>query len=153
MTAAVIFKGAFYSDLSGFLSYIVVWLAPWFSIVVTDWILRRGEYDTGSLASRRGGVYWRAGGVNWRALVALALGMTATTLWINAQYLVPSYMSPISSATGGTDVSWLFGILVGGLSYRGLSAREMGSAHRRALASGPPLDDEGEAGTPRGAPG
>jgi NCS1 family nucleobase:cation symporter-1 len=126
VTAAVIFKGAFYSDLSGFLSYIVVWLAPWFAIVTTDWLLRRGRYDSDALAARRGGIYWRDGGVNWRALVALVLGMAATSLWINAQSFVPTYMSPLSSMTGGSDMSWIFGILVGGLTYWALWERRVG---------------------------
>ena len=45
VTALVIFKGNFYTDLTGFLLYIVVWLAPWFAIVMVDYLLRRGRYD------------------------------------------------------------------------------------------------------------
>lgn len=93
--------------------------------MVTDWYLRRGVYDPAALATRRGGVFWRDGGVNWRALVALGLGMTATALWINAQSFVPPYMSPLSAATGGSDLSWIFGIVVGGASYWALSARSV----------------------------
>ena len=42
VTALVIFKGNFYTDLSGFLDYIVVWLGPWFGILMVDYLLRRG---------------------------------------------------------------------------------------------------------------
>ena len=45
VTALVIFKGKFYTDLTGFLLYIVVWLGPWFGILVADYLLRRGRYD------------------------------------------------------------------------------------------------------------
>lgn len=125
LTFVVVFKGSFYNNLSGFLSYIVVWLAPWFAIVITDWLLRRGRYDRRSLAADRGGVYWRNGGVNWRALVAQAAGMVAATMWVNARYYVPSYMSPISSATNGTDFGWVIGIIVGGAVYWLLSRRSV----------------------------
>ncbi len=117
VTALVIFRGSFYSDLSGFLDYIVVWLAPWFGILITDWLLRRGRYDRTALVADRGGIYWRSGGVNWRALAALVLGGVAAALWVNGSSYQPSFTSPISSATNGSDFSWLAGIVVGALSY------------------------------------
>ncbi|MDA8070593.1 MAG: cytosine permease [Actinomycetota bacterium] len=125
VTALVIFKGNFYTDLSGFLDYIVVWLAPWFAIIAVDYLLRRGHYDRGALAATRGGVYWRNGGVNWRAIIALALGMVAALMWIDAAFYVPSYTGPLSSATSGADFSWVVGILVGGLAYWLLSFRSV----------------------------
>jgi purine-cytosine permease-like protein len=132
VTALVIFKGKFYTDLSGFLDYIVVWLGPWFGILMVDYLLRRGRYDTGSLVSRIGGLYWRNGGVNWKALVAQALGMVAAMLWIDAAFYVPSFTGPLSKATGGADFSWVVGILVGGLVYFVLS---VGSVRKEAAAT------------------
>ncbi len=125
ITAVVIFKGSFYNDLSGFLDYIVVWLGPWFGILITDWLLRRGRYDRASLVSEKGGVYWRSGGVNWRAIAALVIGGAAALLWVNGEFYQPSYLSPIASATNGTDFSWLVGILVGGAAYWALSLRSV----------------------------
>ena len=119
-TAVVIFTNNFFNDLSGFLDYIVVWLAPWFGIVAVDYLLRRGRYSGPDLAARRGGIYWRRGGVNIRAIVALAIGMGATLMWTFAQYYNPAYVGPISSRTGGSDLSWLIGIVVGGLVYGAL---------------------------------
>ena len=52
VTALVIFKGNFYTDLSGFLDYIVVWLGPWFGILMADYLLRRGTTTT-SFRSRQ----------------------------------------------------------------------------------------------------
>lgn len=125
VTALVIFKGNFYTDLSGFLDYIVVWLAPWFAIVFVDYLLRRGRYDRAGLAAVRGGVYWRNGGINWRAIAALIVGMGAALLWIDAQFYVPSFLGPISRATGGSDLSWVLGIVVGGLVYYALARGEV----------------------------
>jgi NCS1 family nucleobase:cation symporter-1 len=129
VTALVIFKGHFLTDLSGFLDYIVVWISPWFGILLVDNVLRRGRYDPLSLVARRGGLYWRNGGFNWKALVSLALGMVAALMWIDAAFYQPPYTSPLSNATHGADFSWLFGFVVGGLSYwilaRGSVRREM----------------------------
>jgi purine-cytosine permease-like protein len=125
VTALVIFKGNFYTDLSGFLLYIVVWLAPWFAIMMVDYLLRRGRYDPLSLAADRGGLYWRNGGFHWPAVIAQVLGMVAAMMWIYAKYFVPSYVGPVSSRTSGSDFSWLIGIVVGGLVYWALAAREV----------------------------
>jgi NCS1 family nucleobase:cation symporter-1 len=123
VTALVIFEGNFYTDLSGFLNYIVVWLGPWFGILVVDYLLRRGRYDPASLAAPRGGIYWRNGGFNWRALLALGLGMLAALMWTDAAFYFPAYTSPLSSATFGADFSWLIGLIVGGGVYWLLSAK------------------------------
>ena len=125
VTAIVIFSGNFVSDLAGFLNYIVVWLAPWFGIVLVDWLLRRGRYHAPSLVARRGGVYWRNGGVNWRAVISLLVGGAAALMWTNALYNNPSYLGPLSHRTGGSDLSWVLGIVVGGLLYGALSARKV----------------------------
>ncbi|MFZ0171715.1 MAG: cytosine permease, partial [Acidimicrobiales bacterium] len=121
VTALVIFKGNFYADLSGFLDYIVVWLGPWFGVLIVDYLLRRGRYDVLSLAEKRGGLYWRDGGFNWKALSSLALGMFAAMMWIDAAFYVPSYTGPLSNWTHGADFSWLVGMIVGGVAYGILS--------------------------------
>ncbi|MDA8047835.1 MAG: cytosine permease [Actinomycetota bacterium] len=125
VTALVIFKGSFYNDLSGFLGYIVVWLAPWFGVLITDWVLRRGRYHPPSLAAASGGTYWRNGGVHWNAIAALVAGGGAAALWIDGSSYQPSFTSPISSATGGTDFSWLVGIVVASVVYWVLCRRSV----------------------------
>jgi NCS1 nucleoside transporter family len=117
VTGLVVFKGSLGPDLSGFLDYIVVWLGAWFAIMSVDYLLRHGRYQRASLTAHTGGLYWRDGGFNWKALVALAAGMFAAMMWIDAQYYFPSYIGPISNATGGADLSWLLGGVVAGLLY------------------------------------
>jgi NCS1 family nucleobase:cation symporter-1 len=124
VAALVIYEGNLYVDLSGFLDYIVVWLGPWFGIMAVDYLLRRGEYHRPSLAGVRG-IYWRRGGINWRALLALIVGMAGALMWTDAQYYFPSYQSPLSGATHGADLSWLVGLVVGGVVYWALSARSV----------------------------
>jgi purine-cytosine permease-like protein len=121
VTAIIIFSSSkFYADFAGFLLYIVVWLAPWFAILLVDYLLRRGRYDPASLVRRHGGLYWRNNGVHWPAVIALIAGMVATLLWINAATAFPSYTGPISAhfpGLHGGDLSWLLGVIVAGGLY------------------------------------
>jgi purine-cytosine permease-like protein len=122
----IVFHGNFYADFAGFLLYIIVWLSAWFGVFITDYLLRRRRYDPASLAAERGGLYWRNGGVHWPAIIALAAGMVAALMWINAAFDVPSYTGPISNhfpGLAGGDFSWALGIIVSSLVYWALAAR------------------------------
>ena len=126
VTGLILFHGNFSKDFAGFLLYIVVWLAPWFGILITDWLLRRRRYDSLSLRSSRGGLYWRNGGIHWPAVIAQVAGMVATLMWINASTAYPAYTGPISNhfpGLAGGDFSWALGIVVGSLLYWALAAR------------------------------
>ncbi|MGD0704049.1 MAG: cytosine permease [Trebonia sp.] len=122
----ILFHGNFYKDFTGFLLYIIVWLSAWFGVFITDWLLRRKRYDAESLVAERGGLYWRNGGVHWQAIIALAAGIAAALMWINAEFDVPSYTGPISNhfpGLAGSDFSWALGIIVSSLVYWALAAR------------------------------
>jgi nucleobase:cation symporter-1, NCS1 family len=126
VTGIILFHGNFYKDFSGFLLYIVVWLAPWFAILITDWLLRRRRYDPLSLRSARDGIYWRNGGIHWPAVIAQVVGMVAALMWINALGDFPSYLGPISNhfpGLSGADFSWAIGIVVAALLYWILAGR------------------------------
>jgi len=117
ITYFILFHGKFSSDFAGFLLYIVVWLAPWFGILMVDYLLRRGRYDRDALAAGRGGLYWRRGGIHWPAVIAQGVGMLAALMWIDAPTAYPSYVGPLSSRTDGADFSWLIGIVLGAGLY------------------------------------
>jgi nucleobase:cation symporter-1, NCS1 family len=128
VTGIILFHGNFYADFSGFLLYIVVWLSAWFGVFMTDYLLRRKRYDAPSLAAERGGLYWRNGGVHWPAVIALAAGIVAALMWINAAFDVPAYTGPISNhfpGMAGSDFSWALGIVVSSLVYWVLAARSV----------------------------
>lgn len=125
VTAYAIFSSQFYSLLSDFLLVIIVWLGPWCAIYLIDSWLRRNRYDPRSLLTGRGGTYYRGGGVHWPALIALAAGMVAAALWLNAQ---PPYVGPLASRIGGplgSDFSVFLGFITGGLVYWILAGREV----------------------------
>jgi nucleobase:cation symporter-1, NCS1 family len=126
VTGLILFHGNFSKDFAGFLLYIVVWLAPWFGILITDYLLRGRQYDSLSLRSARGGLYWRNGGIHWPAVIAQVAGMVAALMWINAATGYPAYTGPISNhfpGLAGGDFSWAIGIVVGALLYWLLAAR------------------------------
>jgi nucleobase:cation symporter-1, NCS1 family len=126
VTGIILFHGNFYKDFSGFLLYIVVWLSAWFGILMTDYLLRGRKYDSLSLRSARGGLYWRNGGVHWPAIIAQALGMVAALMWINAASAFPSFTGPISNhfpGLVGGDFSWALGLVVGAGAYWLLARR------------------------------
>jgi nucleobase:cation symporter-1, NCS1 family len=128
VTAIILFHGNFYTDFSGFLLYIVVWLAPWCGILITDYLLRGRDYHGLSLRSTRDGLYWRNGGIHWPAIIAQVVGMVAALMWINAAYDYPSYTGPISNhfpGLAGGDFSWALGLIVGALVYWALAARSV----------------------------
>lgn len=128
ITAYILFHNTFSKDFAGFLLYIVVWLAPWFGILMTDYVLRKRRYDAAALQTNSGGVYWRSGGVHWPAIVAQGIGMVAALMWINAESAYPSYIGPLSSHFPGLqsgDLSWLIGIVMGGGVYWLLAGRSV----------------------------
>jgi nucleobase:cation symporter-1, NCS1 family len=126
VTGIILFHGNFSKDFAGFLLYIVVWLAPWFGILITDYVLRGRKYDSLSLRSARDGLYWRNGGIHWPAVIAQVVGMVAALMWINAATAFPAYTGPISNhfpGLAGGDFSWAIGIVVASLLYWALAAR------------------------------
>jgi nucleobase:cation symporter-1, NCS1 family len=131
IVALIIFaknQNTFYTDFSGFLDYIVVWLAPWFGILLTDYLLRGRDYHRLSLRSARDGLYWRNGGIHWSAIIAQAIGMVAALMWLNASADYPAYTSPLTShfpGLQGGDFSWALGIVVGALAYWLLARRSV----------------------------
>jgi nucleobase:cation symporter-1, NCS1 family len=140
VTGLILFHGSFYKDFAGFLLYIVVWLAPWFGILMVDYLLRRGHYDPSLLANQRGGRYWRNGGIHWPAVIAQAAGMVAALMWINAAFAVPAYVGPISNhfpGLQGSDFSWAIGIVVGAGAYYLLARRGVKQEVGQELASPP----------------
>lgn len=120
VTFIAVFSHQFDTILTDFLLFTNVFVAPWAAIFMLDWLLRRGKYDVASLQTTRGGLYWRQGGFRLPALIALAGGMVAALLWINTA----PFVGPFSSRTGDSDLSWAVGMIVSGVLYLLLGARQ-----------------------------
>jgi nucleobase:cation symporter-1, NCS1 family len=125
LTAYAVFSSHFFTLLTDFLLFIIVWLGPWCAIYLVDSWLRRNRYDTDALLNERGGRYFRNGGVHWPAIVAQVVGMVGAAFWLNAY---PPYVSFFSSRNGGplgSDFSVFIGLIVGGAVYYLLAARSV----------------------------
>jgi nucleobase:cation symporter-1, NCS1 family len=130
LAVAALASAHFYSDLAGFVLYAIVWAAPWVSIFLVDWYLRRGRYVSKDLVANQRGLYWHNGGFHWPAVVAQALGMGAALMWLDGSAAFPKFTGPLAkSAFGGSDLSWLMGAAVAGVVYLGLAH---GSVRREA---------------------
>jgi len=116
ITTYAVFSAGFTKLLNDFVAAVIAWIAPWMAIFLVDWLLRRKRYVPRELQrTDPGGLYWRRGGVHWPALVAQALGTTASVLAFDQTF----YVGPIARAAGGggADFSVFSGVFVGGLAY------------------------------------
>ncbi|MFI6903543.1 purine-cytosine permease family protein [Nonomuraea sp. NPDC050394] len=104
----------FNTMLNTFLGLLIIWLAPWAGVYVTDWLRRKGRYDARALFDESA-----PGQVRWAAIIAQVAGMVAAALWINST----AFVGWISQATGGTDFSIFAGFLVAGAAYAVLDRR------------------------------
>jgi nucleobase:cation symporter-1, NCS1 family len=136
IAAYAVFSPSFFGLLTGFLLYIILWLAPWCAIYLVDSWLRRNRYDHEALLAEHGGRYFRAGSVHWPAIIAQVAGGVAAYLWLNASSAgVLAATGPLSELTDGSDFSVFMGLLVGGLVYyvlAGGAVRAEGAATRAA---------------------
>ncbi|MEU6999156.1 cytosine permease [Nonomuraea sp. NPDC046570] len=114
ITYVAVTSDSFNTMLTNFLSLLIIWLAPWAGVYVTDWLRRKGRYDAEALFDETG-----PGQVRWSAIIAQVVGMAAAALWINSTVFV----GPISAATGGSDFSIFAGFLVAGAVYAALDRR------------------------------
>jgi purine-cytosine permease-like protein len=121
LTAVAIFSSGFYSFLEDFLLFMIIWIAPWVAIFLTDWFMRRGRYDSRSLLTGRAGIYWRNDGVHIPGLVAQVVGMLAAASWLDTTV----WQGPLSKATNDADFSVFMGAIFGAGVYYLLARRSV----------------------------
>ena len=113
LAAIAIFNADFNTLYGQFLSLLIIFLAPWCAIYITDAWLRRNRYNAQGLLARLGGPYWYQGGFNPAGIIAMIGGMIASALWLNSTLL----QGPLSRLFGDSDLSVFTGIIVAGLLY------------------------------------
>jgi NCS1 family nucleobase:cation symporter-1 len=101
----------YYNDFAqafeNYLLIITYWIGPWVAIVLVDWYLRKGKFDTSlvrdfaRLASGR------------NALIALVVGFVVSIPFFNQSL----YFGPGAEALGGADIAYVVGFVVAGLVY------------------------------------
>jgi NCS1 family nucleobase:cation symporter-1 len=125
-----VYYGHFYEVYEAFLGYLVFWTTPWAAIVIVDYFLREGRYDTRALMRWGGGEYWYSRGVSWAGIMAFTVGLVASVALSNS----PTFASPLSIRyVGGADLSFEAGLLLPAALYY-LLARKRIPAPAGALA-------------------
>jgi purine-cytosine permease-like protein len=125
VAAYAVFSSHFYTLLSDFLLFIILWLGPWCAIFLVDSFLRRNRYDTAALLDERSGRYFRNGGFHWPAIIAQVLGMVVAALWLNAYSPYVGYFASRHGGPFGSDFSVFLGLAVGGVVYWALAGRRV----------------------------
>jgi purine-cytosine permease-like protein len=121
LTSVAIFSSGFYSFLTDFLLFMIIWIAPWVAIFITDWFMRRGRYDSRSLLTGRAGIYWRNEGVHIPGVAAQVVGMLAAASWLDTTV----WQGPLSKATHAADFSVFMGAIFGAGVYYVLARRSL----------------------------
>jgi nucleobase:cation symporter-1, NCS1 family len=118
---------SFVTNLSNFLSVLLVLFIPWSAVNLADYfVVRRARYDVGAFFLP-GGIY---GNFAWPGLLAYGIGLAAEWPFVSQ----PDYTGPLVKALGGADISWLVGWFVSAAVYlllmRGVTAsgRTVGQA-------------------------
>lgn len=121
ITFYAVFDAHFSTLLKDFVEIVIVWIAPWCGIYLTDWLLRRKQCDPAGLQlTGSSSPYWERGGFNWAAIAAQVLGGLAALTALDLSFL-PEWLHPISvhAAANGNlfDASVFLGFGVGALAY------------------------------------
>lgn len=141
ITFYAVFDTHFSTLLKDFVDVVIVWIAPWCGIYLTDWLLRRRRSNAAALQQTgRASPYWASGGVSWAAIAAQIMGGVAALQALSATFHVPTWLNSISSHNGGMDASVFLGFGVGALAYLFLgSATVFRQEDASALLEGEPL--------------
>ncbi|TQS45875.1 purine-cytosine permease family protein [Cryptosporangium phraense] len=130
LTITVLLSPSVNTAISNIILFVMVWIAPWSAVFLTDWALRRGRYDRQALFEPGPGPYWGTAGYRVPALVALGAGAAASLACINTAVFV----GPVARALGGADLSIPAGFLVAAVVFL-LTSRTPATAPAPLLVS------------------
>ncbi|HEX5193158.1 MAG TPA: hypothetical protein VFW09_10170 [Solirubrobacteraceae bacterium] len=80
LTAVAVFSTGFNTFITDFLLFMLIWIAPWVSIYLTDYFMRRGRYDSRALLDTGPGIYFRRGGADLSVFMGALFG--GATYWL-----------------------------------------------------------------------
>jgi NCS1 family nucleobase:cation symporter-1 len=119
-----VLDSSFSTLLKDFVDVVVIWIAPWLAIYLTDWALRRFRYNAAELQrTDPGSIYWGSHGIRWPGLVAQLLGMLASIEALAATFSMPHWLHYLNFRLGGTapgfgaDFSVFTGMAVAAIVY------------------------------------
>ncbi len=123
----------FLTNLTAFVTIMVVTATPWMVIVGVHYLMSRGSYESVDLHAfaipGARGRYWYTAGINWRAMIAWGAGV-ALGLMFSANSL---FIGPLVNSVKGVDISWLMAAITGGVVYLVLSLVWSSAAGREVV--------------------
>ena len=122
LTFIAVFVYDFTSLYAAWLSLTIILLAPWAAILLVDYFVRKGRYDSAALHTWGTGAYWYRGGFNWPALAVYFIGIVASLMFASSTL----WTGPLAQFVGGADLSIFTGLLVTGVLYYLLASRQIG---------------------------
>jgi NCS1 family nucleobase:cation symporter-1 len=145
-TIFAVLSTKFSTYLGDFVFVVIIWIAPWFGIYMTDWVLRRFKYVPAHLQrTGRDSLYYRSGGIFWPAMIAQLVGMFAAASGLSVTpkiyFTMPTWLNEVTVHATYADFSVYLGIGVGALVYLVLafaSVRKQANEQDRLLAAEPP---------------
>jgi purine-cytosine permease-like protein len=150
LAAYAVFSAHFFTLLTDFILFIILWLGPWCAIYLVDSYLRRNRYDHDALLDERGGRYFRHGGFHWPAIIAQVLGMVVAALWLNAYSPYVGFLASRHGGPLGSDFSVFLGLLAGGVVYWLLASKPVRAEGQATPAWPRPDQLRGTAGDGQG---
>jgi purine-cytosine permease-like protein len=135
VTIYFLVQPSFASAFDNWMVGLVLWMAPWAGVVLTDfYLVRRTRIDVDQLYAEPSES--RYGDINWGAMAAFLIGLAAG--WSVEDGLVPALQGPISiHLLNGADLSWLVGLVVAGLVYLAVGQRRATVAEPALASPGP----------------
>ena len=134
LTVWVTFGSTFSLFMKGFVGVVILWIAPWFGVFITDWLLRGRSYDPLALQdSSKASMYYGRAGFNWNGIVAFLVGVVLATMayskapppmnfpfhWMTpiSNHFGSFYDSALGGWWGGADFSIPLGIGGSAVTY------------------------------------
>ncbi|CAB3792209.1 hypothetical protein LMG28688_03455 [Paraburkholderia caffeinitolerans] len=103
-------RHSFLKEFTAFILFLLAFFTPWSAINLVDfYCFTQSRYDVPALSNPNG----RYGRWNVKAIAIYALGIVVQLPFMSTSL----YTGPFVDALGGTDISWILGLIVPGVVY------------------------------------
>ncbi|WP_425244538.1 purine-cytosine permease family protein [Streptomyces citrinus] len=110
LVVALLLPEDYLGSFNDFILLMLYFLIPWTAVNLVDfYAVRRGHYAITAIFDPKG-IYGRW---SWQGLTAYVVGFAAMVPFFTTSF----YTGPLAEALGGFDISFVVGLLVGGILY------------------------------------
>ncbi len=103
-------RHSFLKEFTAFILFLLAFFTPWSAINLVDfYCFTQSRYDVPALSNANG----RYGRWNVKAIAIYVLGVIVQLPFMSTSF----YTGPFVDALGGTDISWILGLIVPGVVY------------------------------------